>query len=594
MLWERRSAALDAVRAFVAKCGGGLLSAKAADRYGDGKFDIAWRVWADVAGSLREFHILIDGDFPYSPPRVAMPDAKALAWPHVEKDGGLCVLPSNAAISVENPAAVVCAVLKDARALVEKSMAGSNEDDFRCEFLSYWRIASGSAPHLVSIVEPRGPSRVVCVHPGERGVVVGDDQDRLITWMRHRGVRIDDKDTAFTKGALLWLPEPLLPREYPATAAAVRLLAEGLSDSGRKLLGTLTVREPARIYVLLGANTPNGACFGAVRIDRPQSSPFGGPRRRLSKGFRPGHVAPDVALDRHFAATTKVVKQPVDRADHLWIHGRDRDERQHSLRTATVAVLGCGSLGSTVARLLAQAGVGNLLLIDPALMDWRNVGRHSLGGSSVARHKADALAEEIARAYPHMGSVCSLKCRFGPAVRHLIERLAGCDLIVSTMGNWAGESFLNELQHSNKEIPTIVYGWLEARALAAHSVVVRGGEACLRCGVDDCGRPAFSVVDWPNESELIQAPACGSTFSPYGPAELCWAHGLVTEAAIGALTSDYEEASHRVWIGHTRHVQAAGGRWTERLTREVGDVGQGGLTIERRWPAIPGCPVCHR
>ena len=522
-----------------------------------------------------------------------MSDARVLEWPHVQEDGRLCVLPPDAAISVHDPVAVVCTVLKDACNLVEESVAGTNEDDFRHEFLSYWAIACGDFPNLISIVEPRGPGRVVYMYPGEGKVVVGDSQNDIATWMGRRGIG-SPKNTAFEKGVLLWLREPLLPSEYPATAADLRALAERPLDGEKGLLCALVAREPARIYVLLGADTPNGACFGAVRIDRPQSSSIRRPKKGLSKGFRPGHVPHGVLLDRYFAETKKVLKQRVSRADHLWIHGRDRDERQARLRKAKVAVLGCGSLGSTVARLLAQSGVGNLMLVDPALMDWPNVGRHSLGSSHVARHKADALAEEITRAYPHLASVCWSKSQFGPTARRLIERLVGCDLIVSTMGNWTGESFLNELQYSNADIPTIVYGWLEARALAAHSVVIRRGEACLRCGVDDCGRPLFSAIDWPSEGDMLQVPACGATFSPYGPAELCWAHGLVTEAAVDALTGEQELMSHRVWVGNTRRVQAGGGRWTEDLTHEVGDVGRGGLTIERRWPVSPECPVCHR
>ena len=283
----------------------------------------------------------------------------------------------------------------------------------------------------------------------------------------------------------------------------------------------------------------------------------------------------------------------VDRADHLWIHGRDRDKRQNALRGATVAVIGCGSLGSTVARLLGQAGVGSFLLVDPAIMDWRNVGRHSLGCSSIGQPKADALARELEHSYPHLSSVSSFKCRLGPSARDLIRRLVGCDLIVSTMGDWAGESFLNELQCSNSKVPTIVYGWLEPRALAAHSVVIRRGEACLRCGVDEVGRAKFTVVDWPNGGDQHQMPACGAVFSPYGPADLCWAHGLVTETAIAVLAGEHNGASHRVWVGHRRYVEAAGASWTKCLTSEVGDVAEGGFTTERSWTASPDCPVCH-
>ena len=90
-----------------------------------------------------------------------------------------------------------------------------------------------------------------------------------------------------------------------------------------------------------------------------------------------------------------MTKATVERADHLWIHGRDQDLRQEHLRQARVAILGCGSVGGPLVRLLAQAGVGNFLLVDPGTMDWPNVGRHEMGADSVSRFKAPELARLI-------------------------------------------------------------------------------------------------------------------------------------------------------------------------------------------------------
>lgn len=68
----------------------------------------------------------------------------------------------------------------------------------------------------------------------------------------------------------------------------------------------------------------------------------------------------------------------VDRADHAWIHGRDVDAGPLSLADKRVVILGCGSIGSPVAKLLATAGVGKLTFVDPEFLTWSNVGRHYL------------------------------------------------------------------------------------------------------------------------------------------------------------------------------------------------------------------------
>lgn len=593
MFLKRRQIAIEAVSAFVAERGGGRLSCGAAKRYGEGKFDIAWRLWMEWSGTSREFHILADENFPYSWPHIALPDVEVLAWPHVEEDGRLCLLPPDATASAENPVDVVRCLLVEAQNLVKESVMRSNVDDFRQEFLSYWCIAAGSSLTFTSLVEPRGPSRSIHIFRGKHTMVVGDCREDLVAWLRRKALT-DSAGPPIEEGYLLWLPQPLLPSEYPHTAADVRRLVEKHDDAGRQALGDHLVQLPARFYVLLGAATTHGVCFGAISIRKPERSGFGKPREAMTRGFRPGHLHKSVLLNRYFPPTAEVAKHSVRRADHRWIHGRDRDDRQDALRSAKVAVLGCGSLGAAVGRMLAQSGVGSLLLVDPELMDWSNVGRHVLGAPSTLKNKADELASHVRQHFPHLRRVSSFPSRIGPAASDVVEELRSCDLIVNVTANWSGEGFLNDLQRSGTKFPPIVYGWLEAHALAAHAVVIRQNGACLRCGVDDLGIRNFAAIEWPNEGDVLQTPACGGTFSPYGPAELCWAQALVTETTLDVLLKPPTWKNHRIWIGQTHRVRQAGGIWTTELTNAVGDIRNGGFTFERPWLASPSCPVCER
>ena len=130
------------------------------------------------------------------------------------------------------------------------------------------------------------------------------------------------------------------------------------------MLEELSASAATEIDVVLGTDTSNGVCFAALRLC-PSCQAGKRTEDFLAKGFRQGHVPRNLLIDRYLSGGVKVTKSRVDRADHSWIHGRDRDPRQEKLRYVHVAVLGCGSLGGPLARLLAQAGVGNLLLVDP-------------------------------------------------------------------------------------------------------------------------------------------------------------------------------------------------------------------------------------
>ena len=594
----RQTAAIASVDGFIARTAGGeRLPSGVLERYSRRGYTLGWRAWVNFSdGNRRELHVLADDDFPYTAPRVAVAYGPGiLAWPHLEPDGLLCVLPTDAAVSGENPARVVEYVVGEACRLIEDCISGDNADDFRREFLSYWMMAAdAAAASFISLIEPCGPGRPILVWYGKGMRVVADDGEILKRWLTRWGAKTSKgKGYRLNDGVLIWLPEPLLPTEYPRTAADVRALARERSPEGADFLEELAASGVDEIDVLLGAPTANGACFGAVTVRPPRSE--GGPKRAanpLVSGFRPGRVPRTLLVNRYLSGVSKVTKATVERADHLWIHGRDQDSRQGRLRRLRVAVLGCGSVGGPLTRLLAQAGVGNLLLVDCGRMDWPNVGRHELGAASVGRYKAQDLAGEIEQAYPHLGDVSWRRGRVGLEAAGLMEELGTCDLIVSTMGNWAAESFLNDMQQGKADFPPILYGWVEPNAAAAHAVLVPRGEACFRCGVDDKGRPHLTVTQWEGSRDTLQEPACGALFTPYGPAELCWAHALLAETVIEALTGDRDSAVHRVWIGTESSIRAVGGTWSKEWVAEMGDPGAGGMTVERAWPASASCRVC--
>ena len=350
-----------------------------------------------------------------------------------------------------------------------------------------------------------------------------------------------------------------------------------------RLLRDLAGSAPTAFTTIFGFRSTRGACFGSTTVRKPP---------KLSDGFRPGRVPIRLLQDRYLQATTPVSKAMVSRADHAWIHGRDTDPRQPRLIASKVAVLGCGSLGSSVASLLAQAGVGNLLLVDPEKLEWPNISRHRLGARSVGKSKAEELVSALNADHPHLGSVKAVQDSVRPGSQELMVRLAGMDLLVSTMGDWPAECFLNDWQQSLANPPPILYGWLEPRAAAAHAVLVRPGGGCLQCGFDALGHPRLEVTRWPPQERELQSPGCSASFSPYGPAELCWAHALVSSAAINTLVAATMDRPHRVWVGCPDRILASGGKLADSWLDTAAHPTAGNRVHAFPWPRNPGCSAC--
>ncbi len=548
---------------------------------------LGWRLEVMVADRCWTLDLLIDQRFPYVPPLVALADRPSwFPWPHIENDGVLCLLPGSSEIVSSTPVEVTKCLLGSAVQLIEDSVNGRNQEDFRAEFLSYWAgVVDLHAAKFRSLVTPRLPSRIVRVWRGQHFYLFSDDEAGTLSWLQNLfGEK--EKDPYLTEPAiLLWLDRPLHPKEYPRTAGDVRRLARERTEQGAVILEDLASKGPKEIAVLIGALTENGPCFAGVSIPAPR------PAQQYS-GFRPGRVPPTVTAGRYLGSTS-ISRSSVDRIDPAWIHGRDHDPHQTRLREAKVAIIGCGSIGGSVAVKLAQAGLGRIILVDPDTLASANIGRHSLGARSVGQSKAKSLATVIKADYPHIASVEAHYSRWEDLVQQNSDILTSCDLIVSAVGNWNVEGALNEWQLSNNRQPPIVYGWTEPHACAGHAVAVTSTGGCLQCGFADSGEPSLQVTEWSEESAQVQEPACGAVYQPYGPIALTHVEGLISELVLDCILGTVSASGHRIWVARKSALEAVGGAWSCEWTRTCPDRQQGGFFEERPWPSRTNCPSCQ-
>lgn len=557
-------------------------------------FTAGWRLPAEFPDRVRQLDLLIDEDFPFASPRIALVDAPSLGtFPHVEENGVLCLLSGESTVSSRMPVAVARTQLTEAYQLVADSVTGANRDDLLHEFLSYWnRVLTPGGVEFVSLVEARPPSRLIRVWRGKNMYVLAEDERAILAWMRNR---FGNEGTRATQvAALLWLDRPLYPDEYPKNSSDVwRLTAEHV-EGGKAYLASLIEGAPEQALVLLGASSENGPCLAGVTVHPPRVEAFEGQTRNpLENGFRPGKLPLALRSRRFWQAARSVVRSEVERADAAWIHGRGQDLRQPRLARSTVIVIGCGSVGAPVARLLAMTGVGRLVLLDPQRLTWANTGRHPLGAKYVDEPKARSLAKELRESYPHL-TIEAHDERWQVVNRRDPNLLASSDLIVSATGDWGGESALDEWRRglSERDVP-VVYGWTEAHACVGHAVLLVGQETCFACGFDDVGVPRLRATLWEGGDTLRQEPACGATYQPYGAVELNHTVTLIAELALGALLDEVDGIPHRVWACRESFLQSCGGAWTNEWRAVSGHRAEGGFTLGLPWAQNPDCSVCR-
>ena len=587
----REQALLDADLFLVNSYGAIRLPEAAFAAGAKGRVSAGWSMLIQPSNRPRSLDLYVDSLFPFSRPSFFLRDGpEFLTWPHVEESGKLCLLDDVKIRRPELVADFLASEMADAFRLVQESESGTNQADFQAEFHSYWnRQPKLSDQPVYSLLEGRGPSRLVSLWRGQHWCVAGETEDEIARWLKHRHGDKSEYERSDV-ACLLWLPAPLLPAEYPRSGAALYGLARRTPE-GLQVLRALAREDKAPFPVLLVADTDNGPCFAAVDSFHPKRIGLRGTSTpKTPPGFRPGKAPLDLQTQYIFSGYARVEPRQVDRVDAAWIHGRGHDPRQRDLAGKHVIVAGCGSVGAPLAQQLAMAGVGRLTLVDPQNLVWANIGRYPVGSKFVGRAKTKALAEFLQENLPHLridGFVGTIAGYLGSGVDH------AADLIVSATADWSAERVLN-LDHIDGLITCpLLFTWTEPHACAGHAVYLPAAQPCLQCGFALGGDMRDPVTKWPETAPThLSEPACGAYFQPYGPVELMGTVSAAASLTLDALLKKLDAATHRVWAGPRSLLEEHGGAWSDVWLAQHADRNEGAFQETINWQGDLYCNAC--
>jgi molybdopterin/thiamine biosynthesis adenylyltransferase len=217
------------------------------------------------------------------------------------------------------------------------------------------------------------------------------------------------------------------------------------------------------------------------------------------------------------------------------------DEGQRRLRSARVAVVGCGALGSVQAESMTRAGVGLLRLIDRDFVEWSNLQRQFLFDE---RDAAEAMpkAAAAARRLASVNSDVALE----PMVADLTasnaaELFEGIDLILDGSDNFETRYLINDFA-VRSSIP-----WIYGAAVGSYGLkfaVIPTRTACFRCIY-----PESPKTPQPNcETEGVLAPVTTTI------AALQVADALRILCGVNSI--DARITTVDVWSGEIRQIDA--------------------------------------
>ncbi|MCI5161611.1 MAG: hypothetical protein D3917_06225, partial [Candidatus Electrothrix sp. AX5] len=266
---------------------------------------------------------------------------------------------------------------------------------------------------------------------------------------------------------------------------------------------------------------------------------------RLQKGRRFPLVGGGVeeSQERLLNYTAQAIYQEYFTDEYFHQRNTGRAER-NLLKDTSVAVIGCGALGSETSDALAKAGVGNILLIDKEVMRAHNAVRHSLGINRTSIPKVLGMTEQLILHNPFI----QVDWKYTDILHDKIsEYFSENSIGISTIADDNVEAYLNQeaVQHGR----TVFY----CRALRGGKVarifrVIPHKDACKACLALYLQDNNPVLVNIPEDENLpVITNECNNPVRPASAADMKIISGIFSRVIIDFLENKNSVNNHWIW-----------------------------------------------
>lgn len=463
--------------------------------------------------------------------RFDYPDAYLPEWPfdlnlrssfgyrHINDDGKVCFVDQSrtwwdSAMATE---LVAGCLERIERVLVDNLANAPAEEVIAQDFSGYW--SAHRSLHVACVVQNKDDLIQIIEQASGRQWLVRKAED---SWLS-----IDAKQSPNTPWVILRLAKPpvsLNPKSWPPTS--IREVIDWIRQSAPDAHNQLVQRLRQSIQPKGKGNRGNDIRLVGVALIWPSANEDDA----LGCGFT--FVIPDVAAKaiEHKrlkqaakilkADGTKIIRYRLNRADPSYIQTRNRPKEEPSLKNRRVILVGAGTIGGHLGKLLCSHGAGwgangELHIIDSDDFSIENVGRHLLGTESVGHSKAEAVAARLRLDFPFL-KIQEHPCSLNECWNIFTQDCIIVDATGSQTVAIAIPDYLSE--HGMK--PVVVHSWIHGHGLATVALLNdrnKKGSACYRClWLLENGkyRSRFPLSRFPEDDPPLFA-ACHQSFHAY-------------------------------------------------------------------------------
>lgn len=500
-------------------------------------------------GSLVELKLTIPSETFYSIPEFVIdleryPDMRGL--PHVGSRGTICTFDTTVSHpDPRKPESGVAIVLERAIKILNDGITGANHEDYEKELDAYWLLASegegylceplpSEAGTLYCAFAKKGKGKVPCFASSEQSAI------------EYAG-RLGDHHVHTTRAIPCLFLRLTQPLSFPLPVTCGEWDGE-IGRSGKSVLGAyrnfLCNSSKKAAFVMLSVPAEGDrttVCFKQSATPR-------------MNGFRSSTKRHEAALRFNSSfrdkKTLKYFLQDISQ-DRLHTRGGGG-----SVLDGAYAVVGCGSLGSYLTKILADSGASRFLVIDDDVVRIENIARHVCGFEYVGQNKSQAMKALLERSNPNI-ECTAIASDANEVLEDSPDMLNGCQGLFVTAADAPLEyHFVQALVEGRIHVPIVIM-WVESFAMAAHAIVLNKSQDVYRDMFDQELSFLGPVIE--NSSEFLRREAgCQSSYMPYS--------GLDVQSFLldffrlwsSELRANSRRNYHYVWAGHLSLAESLG------------------------------------
>lgn len=542
--------------------------------YKDRKFDLI------LKGKKKNWktRFVFDGVFPFSMPRVLLLEEEHIGRiPHVNVEGVLCIDESDSIIvNYKIPEDLIGCTIESAIELLESGALKVNRMELIDEYEGFFEYISDHIPG--NVIGADTPQKVYLKIWRSKN---GRQSDGKPFFIQSDGLQLPDRYSNFSKtNSFQTIKSIYIPTDYSM-----------LPPQGKKGL------DAEYIYQLFSlAERHHSKTISKIiekfSLSRQFYILFGLPRSKGTRSlvlFRLKNKKPLPHPFKKKSLEWEIKPYLINRHDKGYL--LERGGADLKLSNKRVAIVGCGSVGSEIAVMLAKAGVAHLTLIDYDILEIDNIYRHRLGGAYLnyepdsktgkvlGWYKVKALSRYLEKELPHI-DVEDVPKRVEDIVNE--KELKNADVIISAVGSPSMNLFLNR-KFKNLNFKKIIYCWNEAASAGGHALAVNLDSSCYECQFWEAD--IFSLVSplnlvTPGQHLTKNLTGCAGVFTPFSYLDSSQTAMITARLCIEVIAGD---AVNKVVSWKNTNVSGV------QLTKRYYEME---LLEEKTYKNSPNCEIC--